>query len=299
MNLEFLFGTRETGIEIREKDIHLNLRSFPLTGNNRLTIARNIKVTEKSNDSLFFEGDEIKGGIFIERSLKDISAKTQAIYNEILRQIPGYNLCRTWNYIPDIHGNTDEGLVYEQFNKGRYKAYENYRKDYPHFMPPASTGIDILGDCLVVVFLATLNRVEHISNPLQTDSFNYPEKYGKNPPFFSRAAKILLYGKEVVFVSGTASIRGSTTVYQGDEQKQADTTVENIMVLLETAGLSSRDMDNYTFEKVIYIRNIDRAGPVMKYLSDRYPVFADGIMLHADVCRKELDIEICLTARQI
>jgi len=191
----------------------------------------------------------------------------------------------------------NDKLIYGMFNEGRSIAFQSFYGDLP-FNPPAATGIDILGDKIVIGFLATKNPVMYLSNPLQTDSFHYPEKYGKRPPCFSRASKTSINGKETVFVSGTASIRGSESLHPGDVLEQTNTTIENIEIMLKEAGVYKWriDQEDYNFEKIIYLKHVEQLEEIMDYIRKNQPGFSGGIVLHANVCRKDLDIEICCTA---
>lgn len=129
------------------------------------------------------------------------------------------------------------------------------------------------------------------------DSFNYPEKYGKNAPSFARATKTEIGGKTVVFVSGTASIRGSESVPRDDKIKQTDITIENIeTMLIETGVLEEVERGNFTIEKIIYIKNKESFNKIKKHIQTNHPLFDEGIYLLSNVCREELDVEISFTA---
>jgi hypothetical protein len=183
------------------------------------------------------------------------------------------------------------------YNRGRSDAFYAHTPD-PVSLMPAATGIDILGEKAVTIFLASREETHHFANPLQTDSFLYPEKYGKRPPSFSRATRTKINDKTTVFVSGTASIRGSKSVHVNDMFKQVDTTIENIEEMIRQTCISGRAYDPEAFytEKVIYIKTEELAEQVKAYMRKNHPAFGDGIFVLANICREDLDFEMSFTA---
>jgi enamine deaminase RidA (YjgF/YER057c/UK114 family) len=222
----------------------------------------------------------------------DIEVATFRVYNEIAKVCRTFNLCRAWNYIPGILRCETGETIYSRFNTGRRKAFMDAGIG-SNLRPPAATGIDILGNEAVIGFLATRNKVLYLSNPLQVDSFNYPGKYGKNPPMFSRGTLTIIQGVPTVFVSGTASIRGSESIYQGDLYKQLEVTLENIQTILDLAQEEGK-CDLQEYNAIIYLKNPGRIQEVKSWLQKKGSVIAGGIFLQANVCRPELEVEICV-----
>jgi enamine deaminase RidA (YjgF/YER057c/UK114 family) len=296
MRIELVFGSNKTFFKVQKECIQINLHSFVLSEKNSLQILDQITFYEESPNKILFGNDELIGGFFIAPLNEKLAVTSLTIYSEILEKSGNYHLCRAWNFIPYINELVNGQLIYGLFNDGRFQAFKNYYGEKP-FLPPAATGIDILGDQIAIGFLATKNKVSHLSNPLQTDSFHYPEKYGKRPPTFSRATKTIIGGKSTIFISGTASIRGSESVHPGDILKQTETTIENIQMMIHEANPVEfgETFEAYKMEKIIYVKHPEQCNEILEYIRQNHPEFNDGIVLHANVCRKDLDIEICAT----
>ena len=125
-------------------------------------------------------------------------------------------MVRTWYYIGDILGTRGKGSRYAQFNAARN---EFYRSNWPDLCrSPASTGIGMNTDRvafegLLVSPVGDSPRVRWIDNPLQTPPHLYEGQTGPDcNPSFSRAAAVRLGNAAVLFISGTASIRGSDVI---------------------------------------------------------------------------------------
>lgn len=75
------------------------------------------------------------------------------------------------------------------------------------------------------------------------------------PATFSRGMEVLLGDKNVVFVSGTASVGpDGKTMHMGNFAKQAKLMFENVTEVLRASGMSWQNVARTT----IYIRDIDR-----------------------------------------
>jgi enamine deaminase RidA (YjgF/YER057c/UK114 family) len=96
--------------------------------------------------------------------------------------------------------------------------------------------------------------------------------------------------RDTVFVSGTSSVIGHTTVHVGDVTAQLDETVRNIEAVLARTG---RSLANVVAAKT-YIRDAADYEIVASRLADVFPV---NLYLEADVCRKDLLLEIECVAR--
>ncbi len=296
MKLEFIFGTDNTKTEIQNEKIQLFLKSRALGKCKVYDLLDTKEVTESSSHELFFTNQEVSGGIYIQDFDQTLEKQTYHIYRDILERTQGFNLYRTYNFIPEITGFLSQEPVYEMFNAGRLDAFLEFSGKSKKIMPPASTGIDILGDKMVIVFLATKNPVQYFSNPLQVNSYEYPENYGKKSPFFSRAVKTKLDGKEVLLISGTASIRESESVFIGDVTKQTVATIENITELIKQSGLNNTPEKNHlSYSKLIYIKDPSNLNKVQNIMHNMHFLDPKDIFLQANVCRKELEIEICLS----
>lgn len=215
------------------------------------------------------------------------------------------NLLRQWNYIGDILEQeiTDKGLIqnYQEFNEVR-RAW--YHKNQLVCDFPAATGIGTKGGGVRIDFIACRPRdqfqVISLQNPAQQDAHQYsPEQLvgeGKqSPPMFERGKIVFNHGHGYIWVSGTAAIRGEVSI-AGSTPEQTRITCENIERLiaadhLQRSGLPGND---YTLTPVYirgYVKHRYDGLFVQEYLQEKFP----GAVVHvlqADICRKELLVEI-------
>jgi 2-iminobutanoate/2-iminopropanoate deaminase len=139
----------------------------------------------------------------------------------------------------------------------------------------------------------TLGELEKraITNPgVLNEAFNYP-----TPSSFSRGMRIDLGGLVVLLISGTASIdEFGQSVHIGDFRAQARRVFRNIAGLLESEGVSWKDVVRTT----CYLRDIER--DYAAFNEERTAFFAEqGLRLlpastgiQAILCRPELLVEI-------
>jgi len=202
---------------------------------------------------------------------------------------------RQWNYIEDITGlRTVRGKRvqnYQAFNDVRSLFYGQsaFSAGYP-----AATGIGQDAGGIVLEFVAleagASVKVVPCSNPRQADAHRYSDRVlvgspieemsNKTSPKFERAKLVGRGGEALVYVSGTAAVLGQKSVGSGDVEAQTRTTIGNVEALPgELAYLRAYVKRARDIPKVR--RACERAfGPVL------------ALYLKADVCRKELLIEL-------
>jgi len=166
-------------------------------------------------------------------------------------------------------------------------------------MPAAATGIAKRESSTVnIYFLAAKNKnIDYLENPLQTPAYYYPQKYGIESPSFSRASVLSLQGKNRLFVSGTASILGSETVFENNLLKQFETTVNNISTLISRQNFKAHNLDDgYTLNDIeavkVYYRKSEDRDIIIKLCEERFSNEAKIHYLNVDICRKDLLLEI-------
>lgn len=223
---------------------------------------------------------------------------TYAAYRALLQalQATGYaHLLRIWNSIPHINVD-DAGLErYRRFNLQRYKAYQESGRP-TETGAPAACALGSFGGPLVLHCLASKSPAEAIENPRQTSAYQYPQQYGPRAPSFSRAA---LWRDEngpgdVLFVSGTASIVGHQTMHPGDVVAQTRETLANLEAIVAQAVLHrARGISRLSdLTLKAYLRHPADAPAVRKVLTEHGLDVDAVLMLHADVCRADLLVEI-------
>ncbi len=207
------------------------------------------------------------------------------------------HLLRVWNYLPRIN---EEGAAmerYKRFNAGRQQAFLDAGEQVFEGSP-AACAIGTASGPLRMRFLAGRRAVRHVENPRQVSAYRYPQRYGPRAPTFSRAALAESgAGRLGLFVSGTASIVGHESVHIGDVRAQVRETVANLQAVLDTArGQSSARWSLHDLHAVVYVRHARDHAAVADELARAAPELgcdaAGLVFLHADICRRELDVEI-------
>jgi chorismate lyase/3-hydroxybenzoate synthase len=241
-----------------------------------------------------YDSEKIFGfATVMESADNNLQSITNQVYDNLFKVIDntGYKiLWRVWNYIPDINGEDELGERYKQFNAGRSEAFD--LAGYPKGAgSPAACGVGTDSKYLTICFLAGRDALYTIENPRQVSSYNYPAKYGKFSPIFSRAATLDYHEKRILFISGTASIEGHETKHIGDVVLQTEETFINIRTLLDQAPY----IDPNSLIYKVYIRHPHQLHQV-KRIVEKY-IRSKVIYVKADLCRIKLDVEIEATPR--
>ena len=200
------------------------------------------------------------------------------------------DITRQWNYIERITGKDGEDQRYQSFNNARadYYAGDIWTNGYP-----AATGVGTAlgGVCIDLdaamptdpscVVIPIDNRLQ-VAAHAYSDNVIYASAHKKKSPKFERAKMVELAGSKLVYISGTAAIRGEESLEGIGLVKQLEVTLENIAQL--TQGLPLRHIR-------VYLKNPADYEEAERILSDR---LSDVTMafFQADVCRDALLIEI-------
>ena len=233
-----------------------------------------------------FQGDVIHFGIEAQ------SDESFRMLGEVLRLegFPMNQIIRQWNYIERITAMEGNDQHYQALNNSRS---EFYRKTEWTNGYPAATGIGAnLGGVLVDVDAAVFNRPEAyatpIDNKLQVAAHAYSEdvleasQQKKTTPKFERAKSMTFDDRKIIYISGTAAIRGEESLTGVGIEKQLKITMENIAELIGDAQLKMLR---------VYLKNksdFETAERLMKTYELNIPIS----YMWADVCRDELLIEI-------
>lgn len=205
----------------------------------------------------------------------------------------GYpHLLRIWNYFDAITEGEGDGERYRQFCVGRVQGLG----DVDTRTLPAATAIGSRDGrrVLQVYWLAAREPGLPLENPRQVSAYRYPREYGPQSPTFARA--LLPPSSRVpLLLSGTASIVGHASQHADSLRAQLDETLTNLDSLLgaarERAPTLSPHLDGTSRLKV-YVRDAVDADAVAAQLEARLGTRVPWLMLHADVCRRELLVEI-------
>ncbi len=229
------------------------------------------------------------GGLNAVTEAKKIYDQSTIICNsisEILEreQMPIDSIVRQWNYIERITFEDAQNQHYQEFNDARSELYSRcgWADGYP-----AATGIGALAGGITIDVDASVGEfVRPIDNGLQVAAHAYSEGVligelsQKTTPKFERA-KLL---DDMLYVSGTAAIRGEESLVGVSAAEQTRITLENIDVLLNESGCQQAESLR------VYIKYKEDF-PQIKEVVEAYAP-GDAIYLFADICRDELLVEI-------
>ncbi len=221
-------------------------------------------------------------------SIDQIEGTTEAVYNQAWQMAKenGFTeILRVWNFIPRINEYTKGIENYQHFCKGRKAAYNQLLSQEETF--PAASAVGSLDLQIHFKFLFGHQKPIPISNRLQVEAYRYPSDYGPTPPSFSRASTL----DSVVFVSGTASIRGHQTMFIDDLQGQLQCTLENIDEVLHQAKKNiQQDLPKHSMNWRVYLRNPDFKEQIESNLLN---ILGSNIeYMVAGICRSDLLVEI-------
>jgi len=249
-----------------------------------------------------FDPDHMLGAIELdERRYGGIAGAAQAAYSALSRFAAASDhphLLRVWNYLGRINCGNGDDERYKLFCVGRAAGLRSpIGGQSPEERYPAATCIGRRDDdpTLQVYWLAGRAPGLPLENPRQTSAYRYPREYGPAAPSFSRA---MLASDRLVMISGTASIVGHASRHRGDVRAQLDETFANIANVIHRAagaapGLPPR-LGAQSLLK-IYLRDETMLADVEAFIRERLPAKTQSVILHADICRAELLVEVdCL-----
>jgi chorismate lyase / 3-hydroxybenzoate synthase len=252
------------------------------------------------NDDVLFGVLQLKESSFTATENKTpLQQAAESAYRQIFQLTDQMNyphIFRFWNYMADINDDSDTLERYRQFNLGRHEAFLACQRDVAGNVPAAcALGFKQAEDAsFSMAFLAGRVQPIAIENPRQISAYEYPEQYGPVSPTFSRATLVKLQGGELLLISGTASIVGHATQHGSDAAIQARESIINIAAVLEEAN---RVTDQATFELQdlhyrVYVRYPEHVAAIQAELMQYTGGLSNIEYLHADICRKDLLLEI-------
>lgn len=235
-----------------------------------------------------------------ETSHQNLKDNTRQIYDALLDAVGDWQIMRVWNWIPGINVRPDGGEEnYRSFCSGRSGAFAS--RWGPAFKKrlSAASALGVDDKRLGALLFATRHPVTHAENPLQVPAYEYPPEYGQNAPCFSRGTAVPCAEGPLYFISGTASVRNSNTLYPHDLIRQIPVTMENLNIIADQLGLL-RAMGEKSYEVFarVYLRKPDFLNEVRSSLVQYLPWAAHSmVFFHADICRGDLDLEVEVSAR--
>ena len=232
------------------------------------------------------EVDEADGGIVgaAESAYRQLVAHLQA------SEYP--HLLRVWNYLDAITQGEGDDERYRQFCVGRVAGLEGYRGQFP-----AATAIGRRDGrrVLQVYWLAAKQPGTAIENPRQVAAYRYPRQYGPQPPSFARAMLAPASLHLPLMLSGTAAVVGHASQHSDDLPAQLQESFRNFDALIGTAQQQAPGLARHfgpgTLLKA-YVRDADALPLARARLDELLAPEVERLVLHAEVCRRELLIEI-------
>ena len=217
----------------------------------------------------------------------------------VAKQLGFPRLWRIWQYLPDINREVSGLERYRQFNRGRKQAFSHLKMvDKGHF--PAACALGSASGQWSLSFMAGKQKPVFLENNRQISAFHYPSKYGKSRPMFARAVLVELPQQMLLLVSGTASIVGHESMHVGDVAAQTRECLHNIRAVCRQAGhiSSMLDWENIGFDYRVYVRHAEDLPLVRAIMHEQDIGDAVVTYVQADVCRRELLVEIEAQALQ-
>lgn len=223
----------------------------------------------------------------------DLQAKEAFLQLDALLKAENFSpssIVRQWNYLERITGMDGEDQRYQSFNNARaaFYASDSWTNGYP-----AATGIGAsLGGVTIdadVVFLKNAAcKITPIDNRLQVAAHAYSSDvilasgHHKDSPKFERAKSLEIGNSKMIYISGTAAIRGEESLEGVGLARQLQVTLENIAQL--TQGLPLKHLR-------VYLKDPSFYEEASRLLAAAQPE-VQAAFFHADVCRDALLIEI-------
>jgi enamine deaminase RidA (YjgF/YER057c/UK114 family) len=221
------------------------------------------------------------------------------------------HIVRQWNYLENFlkisSGQGEARQNYQIFNDFRAAFYGEV--EFPEGYP-ASTGIGMFTGGVVLECIALKPApdilIASLSNPLQKDAHKYSQDVlvgcsgrdfeKKASPLFERAKIVIQGNSGIVFVSGTAAVRGQNTISEKDIQNQTVATIENIDTLISKENLLSIGVDIGSSSPQLsqlraYVKK-DRDLPLVKKICEDHYGNVPSQYVISDICRDALLVEI-------
>jgi chorismate lyase/3-hydroxybenzoate synthase len=242
------------------------------------------------------DGHLLFGALEIDEAGDDLQRAATQAYARIPAFLAGRDtphLLRIWNYMDAITDGEGDGERYRRFCVGRVAGLGGL--DAARL--PAATAIGRRDGVrrLQVYWLASRTPGTPVENPRQVSAWRYPRQYGPQSPSFARAMLPPEDAAMPLLLSGTAAIVGHASQHSGSVDAQVDETLANLDSLVAAARgqqpVLPAMLGAGSLLKV-YVRDRDDADAIAARLDLRLDPSVPRLLLHAQVCRRELLVEI-------
>lgn len=241
-----------------------------------------------STDTLLF------GALRVPETGADIAGAAERGYRALLEACArlGFpHVLRVWNWFGAINDGEGDGERYRRFCVGRARVIPD--EPATGYAAATAIGVPATPDALTLHWLAARRPGVPLENPRQVSAWEYPREYGPVAPGFSRAMLLEWCDPPLLLVSGTASVLGHSSAHD-DTLAQLDETLGNLDALLARAGARVGRAATLGPNSLlrVYLRVAADAAPVAGRLRERLGPRTPFVLLHGDVCRRELAVEI-------
>lgn len=244
-----------------------------------------------------------------EVSIKSQSDSVFSKLEEVFRieKMPVSSIVRQWNYIEQITKTTKGQQNYQVFNDSRTRFYKKtiWNNGYPAATGVGTSCAGVMVDLDAFHSIGADKRVYSLNNSLQVPAHAYSATvlYGeegklaepKTTPKFERAKLVVSDDKGLIYISGTAAIRGELSLENVEIEEQTRITIENIEHLISEETLYAAGIRSAAVPQVcalrIYLKDPSFYEKSREIVSQKYNG-VPSVYLMADVCRNELLIEI-------
>lgn len=241
------------------------------------------------------DGSVLFGAIEIPELDSDIeaaAADAYAMLSTFLTKCGFPHLLRTWNYLDAVTEGDGDAERYRRFCVGRVRGL----RSLDEAALPAATCIGRFDGVrrLQVYWLSAREAGTPLENPRQVSAFRYPRQYGPQSPSFSRALLPPAATGLPLLQSGTAAIVGHVSQHTGSWQEQLEETLTNLQSLVDAARQQRPDLPAQLGAESllkVYVRDAANLAAVATQMA-QLPGSPAHVVLHAEVCRAELLVEI-------
>jgi chorismate lyase/3-hydroxybenzoate synthase len=224
----------------------------------------------------------------------DMAEVTRQLYRELLRrqrELDYPHMVRMWTVVPGINDGEGDAETYVRFNLGRAAAFDELALPESRYSAATCVGSPA-GSPLTLLALASRVEPVSIENPRQVSAYQYPRQYGPRAPSFARATLLRDAGGATLFISGTASIVGHESRHDSVLPQIAE-TLNNLRELRARALAAAPDLRPAgRCSWRVYLRDPADVAAAREAVSGELGGPEQVLYLRADVCRRELKVEV-------
>lgn len=227
-----------------------------------------------------------------DNGIEAASAAAYARLNAFVRNRGYPHQLRIWNHLDAITAGDGDNERYRRFCLGRAAGLGNF--DTSTLPAASAVGRRDGVRTLQVYWLAARMPGTPIENPRQVSAYRYPRAYGPQPPSFARA--MLPSSTQMpLLLSGTASVVGHESRHHDCVESQLAETFANFDSLIAAARAARPALPAHFgpgSRLKVYVRDAEQLPRIAAALDAQLGPTVPRILLHAAICRRELQVEI-------